>query len=72
MKDLDEVLKTLRKGKSKDPEGLRREIFHPLVIGTNLKESLLLMLNLLKHQGMIPTFMKKAIISPTPKKGSKF
>ena len=59
MKDLNEVLKTIKKGKSKDPEGLSREIFHPLVIGTNLKESLLIMLNLLKHHGMIPTFMKK-------------
>ena len=30
------------------------------------------MFNLLKQQGEIPNFMKRAIISPIPKKGSQF
>ena len=72
MKELEDVLKTIKKGKSRDPEGISREIFHPSVIGENLKEPLLIMFNLLKQQGFIPNFMKKDNISPIPKKGSQF
>ena len=72
MAELDNVLKHIQKGKSRDPDGLSREIFLPSVIGDNLKESLLLMLNKLKHEGKIPHFMKNTIITPIPKKGSQF
>ena len=72
MKDLEDVLKQIQKGKSKDPEGISREVFHPSVIGENLKKSILIMFNLMKKQGTIPNFMKRAIISPIPKKGSPF
>ena len=33
MKELEDVLKNIKKGKSRDPEGISREIFHPTVIG---------------------------------------
>ena len=72
IEELDAVLKEIKKGKSRDPEGLSREIFHINNIGENLKISLLIMFNQLKHQGIIPSFMKRAIISPIPKKGSQF
>ena len=72
MQELEDVLKHIKKGKSRDPEGISRYIFHTSVIGGNLKKSILTMFNLLKQQGEIPSFMKKAIISPIPKKGSQF
>ena len=72
IQELDIVLKGIKKGKSRDPEGLSREIFHLSLIGSNLKKSLLIMFNQLKQQGKIPNFMKRAIISPIPKKGSQF
>ena len=72
MHELEVVLKDIKKGKARDPEGISREIFHPSVIGENLQKSLLIMFNLLKNQRKIPSFMKKAIISPIPKKGSQF
>ena len=65
-------MKDIKKGKSRDPDSISRAIFHPSVIGDNLKESLLIMFNKLKQCGEIPIFMKKAIISPIPKKGSQF
>ena len=72
IKELEDVLKSIKKGKSRDPEGISRDIFHDSIIGSNLKESLLVMFNQLKQQGIIPHFMKKALISPIPKKGSQF
>ena len=72
MKDLEQVLTEIRKGKSRDTEGISREIFHNTVIGNNLKLSLLIMFNKLKNEGKVPLFMKEAIISPIPKKGSQF
>ena len=70
--DLNLVLKEIKLGKARDPEGMSREIFHPSRIGENLKESLLIMFNKLKKNGLVPTFMRKAIIAPIPKKGSQF
>ena len=49
MKDLEQVMKEIKKGKSRDPEGICREIFQPSVIGNNLKLSLLIMFNQLKN-----------------------
>ena len=72
MAELGNVLKHIQKGKSRDADGISREFFLPSVIGDNLKESLLLMLNKLKHEGKIPNFMKNTIIIPIPKKGSQF
>ena len=59
MHDLDKVLNIVGKNKSRDPDGLNRSIFHPNCIGQILKESLLIMFNELKNQGVIPCFMKK-------------
>ena len=42
------------------------------MIGKDLKDSLLVMFNQLKQEGKIPSFMKRAIISTIPKKGSQF
>ena len=72
MHDLDTVLKGIGKNKSRDPDGINRSIFHFNCIGKNLKDSLLIMFNRLKSQGVIPRFMKKAKISTIPKQGSTF
>ena len=71
MADLDRVLKNINQNKARDPEGMNRSIFHDNCIGSNLKESFLVMANKLKQSGYIPTFMKQATISPIPKTGSK-
>ena len=72
MQDLEGVLGKVGQNKSTDPNGFNRSIFHLNCIGDNLKESLLVMFNKLKNQGIIPSFMKKATISTIPKPGSKF
>ena len=50
MKELEDVLKQIKKGKFRDPKGISREIFHPTIIGENLRKSLPIMFNLLKQQ----------------------
>ena len=72
MHDLDKVLNVVGKNKSRYPDGLNKSIYHPNCIGNNLKESLLINFNKLKRHGIIPSFMKKAIISTIPKSGSKY
>ena len=45
IQELDDVLKSIQSGKSKDPEGIDREIFYPSMIGKDLRDSLLAMFN---------------------------
>ena len=71
MKDLENVLKSIKKKKAHGPEGISRTIFKESIIGTNLKLSLLIMFNKIKESGEVPSFMKKAIVVTIPKKGSK-
>ena len=63
MLDLENVLKDIKHNKSRDIDGLNRNIFHLNCIGTDLKQSLLVMFNKLKNRGEIPNLMKKAVIS---------
>jgi hypothetical protein len=70
MDDLDRALKDLKNNKARDHAGYVNEIFKHGVIGTDLKKSLLLMLNKLKVNNLIPTFMRFANITTVPKKGS--
>ena len=71
MEELEEVLKGLKTNKARDPKGISRTIFKNNVIGTNLKESLLILFNKLKSAGKIPQFMRKATVITIPKKGKK-
>ena len=57
MKDLDRVLKGLKNGKCRDPDGMIREIFKEEVLGEDLKESLLVLMNRTKESGIMPKFM---------------
>ena len=69
--DLEKALRYLKKGKSRDNQGLLNEIFRPEVIGEDLKNSLLMMFNKIKNEQMIPDFFNFANITTIPKKGSK-
>ena len=70
MKDLNNALRDLKNKKSRDHAGYVNEIFKHGVIGTNLKQSLLLMFNKLKLNKLIPSFMQFANITTVPKRGS--
>ena len=50
MKDLEFVLKHLKKQKSRDPLGLANDIFRPEVAGDDLKEAILKMMNKIKSE----------------------
>ena len=71
MKDLEAVLKNLKMNKSRDFERYLNEIFKLDVIGDNLKESTLLMINMLRRKQLIPIFLNYCNITTVPKKGSK-
>ena len=73
LKDLEEVLKDLKKNKSRDPNDFVNEIFKQNVAGTNLKASMLTMFNKMKNENYIPDFIRKADITTIYKgKGEKY
>ena len=69
MTELEQVLKDIKTGKARDPEGLARDIFKQSVLGTDLKLSLLTMCNKIKEEGTLPDYMRKSVIATIPKKG---
>ena len=72
MQDLERVLKGLKAGKCRDPEGMIRELFKEEVMGEDLKHSLLTMLNKIKETGNIPQFMNVVNISAIYKGKGEF
>ena len=71
LKDLEDILKSIKLGKSRDPDNLVRDIFKEGVIGHNLKLSMLLMFNKIKEQTLLPECMKTANITMLHKKKNK-
>ena len=69
MKELTEPVKNLNRGKA---GGLCSELIQSNVMGVRLKESLLVMLNNLKEEGINPNFMKESTVTTIPKTGKKF
>ena len=67
--ELEAVLKTLKKGKCRDPQCLVNEIFRPGVAGEDLIKSMLYMLNKTKDSLYIPEMMKIVYIAMLPKPG---
>ena len=55
--ELEKVLKSLKKNKSADSQGLVYELFRPEIIGTDLFSSLLLFCNTVKSQLLVPKFV---------------
>ena len=66
--ELGVSLKDLNRGKSRDPYGHIAELFKPSAIGSNVKESLLIMVNKIKAEVGIPAFMRVFYITTIPKK----
>ena len=71
MIELDKVLKSLKAGKSKDPNNYVCELFKPGVIGSDLKLSIPMMMNQMKSQTSIPESLRTAQITILHKKGCK-
>jgi hypothetical protein len=72
MEDLDLVLKHLKKGKARDPHGWTNELFSTDVAGKQLKLSMLMLLNKMKHENYIPEFIRLADVATIYKgKGEK-
>ena len=63
MKDLDKVLKKLKKNKSRDPLGLCNELFRPGVAGDDLKLALLKLMNRMKADQIFPECLELCNIS---------
>ena len=71
MDDLDLALSNLKNNKSRDPEGYANEMFKHNIIGKDMKKSLLVMMNKLKRQRLIPKLMNFANVTTVHKKGSR-
>ena len=71
MNELEDVLKGLKAGKSKDPNNHIRELFKDGVIGEDLKLSILMMMYKMKTQITIPNALQRANITIIHKKNCK-
>ena len=73
MDDLELVLKNLKHGKSRDPNGWVNDLFLNEVAGGKLKISMLRLFNKIKLENYIPDFIRKSDIATIYKwKGEKF
>ena len=72
MDELEAVLKNLKEGKSRDPNGWVRDIFSNEVAGKPLKISMLKLLNKIKFENHIPDFIRLAdVVTIYKGKGGK-
>ena len=72
LKQLQQVLKHLKSGKSRDPHGLIYELFKPEVSGIDFQKSFLIMANRIKDKVFFPEFMQYAnVVSIYKGKGEK-
>ena len=72
MVNLESAMKTLKKNKTRDPNGWANELFKDGVAGMQLKMSLLHILNNMKKKNEIPEFVRLADVATIYKgKGSK-
>ena len=70
--DLKKVLRALKNGKSRDPQGMLNELLKPGVAGIDFQKSFLLLANQIKEDIFIPKFMQYAnIVSIYKGKGEK-
>ena len=69
--ELNKVLKSLKSGKSKDPDNYICELFKEGVIGKDLKKSILLMMNKMKKEMSVPDCLRTANITILHKKSCK-
>ena len=69
--DLEKVLSSLKKNKSKDPLGFPNELFMSNVAGSDLKLGFLKLLNRIKEEQVFPSILEKCNISSIFKKHGK-
>ena len=63
MEELEKVLKSLKKEKSKDPDGYICELFKEGLIGSDLKLSLLMMMKNMKNENYVPACLRTAYVT---------
>ena len=63
MKEIEIVLKGLKKNKSRDPNGLANELFKEEAAGRDLKEAILLLMNRIKEEQIYPKCLELCNIS---------
>ena len=68
--EFEKFIQDLKIGKARDPLGLCAEMLKPEAMGSDMKQSLLEMLNNIKEEGKIPDVMREAVITAIPKSGS--
>ena len=61
--ELDKVIQNLKKGKCKDPDNYIFELFSDGVIGNDLRDSLLILMNKMKGQMKVPDPLRNANIT---------
>ena len=72
IKEIEEATKTLKNNQTRDPQGLISEIFKPGVAGTDLKNAIVDLMNMILDTMYIPEELLKAdITSIWKKKGSR-
>ena len=69
MDELEAVLKHLKKNKSRDPKGYANEVFRTEVAGDDLKLALLILMNRVKDEQIIPKEFELCSITSIFKKG---
>ena len=69
MNDLETVLNTLKKNKSKYPYGFPNELFKPATAGHDLKVALLTLMNRMKTEQIFPEQLEHCTITSIFKKG---
>ena len=63
LSDLEKVLKSLKKQKSRDPHGLANDLFRPGVAGDDLKLAVLKLMNMIKNHQTYPRCLELCNIS---------
>ena len=71
MNELENVIKNLKSGKSKDLDNYIRELFQEGTLGEDLKHSIIMMINKMKDKVAIPAALKRANITILHKKNCK-
>ena len=69
--DLDKVLKRIKTKKARDPLGIAESIFANGGAGKDLKEALLVLMNLIKKHKCVPKLLRTVNATFIPKTGSK-
>ena len=73
IRNLSDALKSLKNNKTRDPNGFINELFKPPIIGKDLQQALLDLVNGIKREMHIPEVLQLANITTIyKKKGSRF